>query len=290
MPQTPKTAIGLDVGGTRIRAARITADGQMSGRIVEPVASDRAGFTAQVLRLIAQLGDATTGSVGIGIPGRVAGQSGAIQSAGYLDIAGLDLAAVITQETSLPCRVENDAAMALIAEGQHTTGLVAMITVGTGIGGALLQEGRPFYGADFAGQFGHIVVASDGPVCNCGRRGCVETLSAGPALGRLIAAAGLPASTTAAEVLTAADTGDAIAEQIASQWADPMRRALQSLIAVVDPTKVIFGGGLGCDMARAITRSPTNGVWFSRPVVAARLGDDAGVIGAGLAAHLVAST
>lgn len=280
------TAVGLDAGGTRIRAARITADGQMAGHVVEPVASDRTGFIAQVLRLIAATRDDTTRAVGIGIPGRVMGKTGTILSAGYLDLARLDLTALIKTETRLLCRVENDATMALIAEGQGSTGMIAMITVGTGVGGALLRDGLPFHGENFAGQFGHMVVAADGPMCKCGRKGCVETFSAGPALGALIATAGLPRTTTAADLLKAADDGDVLAENIVTFWADPMKRALQSLVAVVDPIEVIIGGGLGVDMAAALTRQTTGSPWFDRPVKAARLGDDAGVIGAGLAGLL----
>lgn len=285
MPTAPETAIGLDVGGTRIRAARITRDGQMQGRIIEPACADREGFTAQILRLISACKDEGTRAVGIGVPGRVAGSIGEVSSAGYLDIAGLDLSGLIRAKASLPCRVENDATMALIAEARGILGLVAMITVGTGVGGALVVDGAPLYGSDFAGQFGHIVVAPDGPLCNCGRRGCVETLCAGPALGALIAEAGLPPTTTASDVLSARDAATAL---IATTWAEPMARAMQSLIAVIDPARIILGGGLGNDMARALARLPVQGAWFDRPVAAAKLGDDAGVIGAGLAGFMVA--
>lgn len=290
MPQRGRTSLGLDVGGTRIRAARITPEGEIIDRLIEPVIPDRAGFIKQVLRLIDTQRDETTQTVGIGIPGRVIGTSGIVQTTGYLSIDDLCLAHLVTVTTKLPCRVQNDAAMALIAEGRGTTGLVAMITVGTGIGGALLRDGSPLYGNGLAGQFGHIVVAPDGPLCNCGRRGCVETFSAGPALGNLIAAAGLPAGTTAAALLNAADNGDDLAETIMTNWATPMERALQTVVAVVDPSQVIFGGGLGIDMARALLRIATPNRWFERPIVAARLGDDAGVIGAGLAGFLELDT
>lgn len=283
MQARAETAVGLDVGGTRIRAACITAIGQMHGRVIEPVSTDRDGFLAQVLSLIASVRGDTTRAVGIGIPGRVAGSTGAIHSAGYLDIAGLDLARRVTEATGLPCHLENDATMALMAEAHDSTGLVAMITIGTGVGGGLLRDGRPFHGSDFAGQFGHIVVAADGPLCNCGQRGCVETLCAGPALGALIERAGFAQGATASDILAASDGGSAAARQLVTDWAGPMRRALQTLVAVVDPAQIFLGGGLGREMARALAHVPGGGDWFDRPVAAARLGDDAGVIGAGLA-------
>lgn len=286
MQAGPKTTVGLDVGGTRIRAARVAQSGEMFDHLVEPVVPDRVGFVDQVLRLIETVRDKTTCGVGVGIPGRVVGVTGQIVSAGYLDIDGLALPDVISAKSLLPCRTLNDAAMALIAEGRGSGGLLAMITIGTGVGGALLLDGKPYHGEGFAGQFGHIVVAPDGSTCNCGRRGCVETFCAGPALGALIAKAGFPQNTTAAEILEAASNGNGKAKDVLATWAAPMERALQTLIAVVDPARIIFGGGLGVDMARIITARNERSIWFDRPIVSARLGDNAGVIGAGLAGFL----
>ncbi|MEP3298743.1 MAG: ROK family protein [Pseudoruegeria sp.] len=286
MPPSTKTTIGLDVGGTRIRAARVTLDGEMSQHIVEPVVADRVGFVDQLFRMINTVRDNTTCGIGIGIPGRVLGSTGRIVTAGYLEIDGMALTDLVSAKALLPCRVLNDAAMALIAEGRDSDGLIAMITVGTGVGGALLLDGQPFLGGDFAGQFGHIIVAPDGPACNCGRQGCVETLSAGPALGALIAKENLPKHLTAAEVLLAATNGNIAANKIIEAWVAPMERAVQTLVAVVDPSRIIFGGGLGIDMAQALNARNNCSTWFDRPIVPARLGDDAGVIGAGLAAFL----
>lgn len=252
--------------------------------MTETVSRDRDSFLRQVFRLVSTVRDDTSRAVGIGIPGRVSGTNGAVHSAGYLDIGGLDLSHLVMEATELPCRIENDATMALIAEAQNTSELVAMITIGTGIGGALLRDGRPFYGSDFAGQFGHIIVAQDGPLCNCGQRGCVETFCAGPALGSLIAQAGISKGTSASDILAIAAGGDEVATQIVTDWTTPMQRALQSLVAVVDPAFIILGGGLGADMAQALARKPDVVDWFDRPIKAARLGDKAGVVGAGLAA------
>ncbi len=281
-------AIGVDVGGTRIRAARVRRDGTLMERIVEQVRPDRAGFTGQVLRLVGQLQDARTTTVGIGLPGRIDGGTQRILSAGYLDIAGLDIAAQIARTTGLRAQIENDAAMALIAEGrlrpEGCAGLILMITIGTGIGGAALQDGAPWHGGGLAGQFGHIVVAGDGPPCKCGRRGCVETFSSGTALGQLIAEAGLPEGTRAEDLVARAEAGDPVAASVLEAWALPLRRALDSLAAMADPRLFVIGGGLGHEMAAALARLPSTSEWFPLRVEAARFGDDAGVIGAGLAA------
>ncbi|MDD7972021.1 ROK family protein [Roseinatronobacter alkalisoli] len=287
MQNKAETAIGVDVGGTRIRVARISADCRMLDRVIEPVRQDRAGFVAQLLRLINDLRDNAC-AVGIGIPGRVHGHSKNILSAGYLDIGDLDLAHEVSQGTGLPVRVENDATMALIAEGRSrpdcSAGLVFMVTIGTGIGGAALLDGAPWYGGGLAGQFGHIVVSADGEACKCGRRGCVETFSSGTALGRLIAEAGLPADLRAEALLARAEAGERHAQSLLADWAAPLQRALQSLVSVADPKLILVGGGLGREMTAALAGIPDESHWFRVPVDAARLGDTAGVIGAGLAA------
>lgn len=287
-PGPGDTAIGVDVGGTRIRVARIDGEGSILDRVIEPVQPGREGFSAQLLRLIGQMRRPQDRAIGIGIPGRVDGQGGAVLSAGYLDIAGLDLPRLLSAGTGLPVRVENDAMMALIAEANarpgHGGGLVMMITVGTGIGGAALQGGAPCYGSGQAGQFGHIVVAADGPACNCGRVGCVETLSSGTALRRLMAQAGLPEGTGIEALFARADKGEQPAADILAAWSRPMQRALETLVSVADPALIVIGGGLGQDMVRALDGLETRSAWFPVPFEAARLGDDAGVIGAGLRA------
>ncbi|WP_424934038.1 ROK family protein [Amaricoccus macauensis] len=288
MREEPDTAIGVDVGGTRIRVARIASDGTLLERVVEPVKSDREGFVAQLVELIAQLQDRGSVAIGIGIPGRVDGEAQHILSAGYLDIGGLDLVGRISKETGLPVRIENDATMALIAEGRVRPGagdgLIFMITIGTGIGGAALLDGHPWYGGGLAGQFGHIVVSPDGSLCNCGRRGCVETFSSGTALGKLIAAAGFPQDTQAEDLISRAKSGNVEAETLLATWALPLQSAIATLVAVADPRLIVIGGGLGHEMTRALLRLPNRSSWFGLPIEAARLGDDAGVIGAGLAA------
>jgi glucokinase len=209
-------------------------------------------------------------------------------SAGYLDIAGFGLADEVRRATGLPARVENDATMALIAEGhsrrEGRDGLLFMVTIGTGIGGAALLDGAPWYGGGLAGQFGHIVVSPAGSLCNCGRRGCVETFSSGTALGQLMAEAGMPKEQRVQDLLIRAEQGNVSAQSLLEVWAAPLHRALQSLVAVADPQMILVGGGLGQEMTQALTRIRDKSHWFAVPVEAARLGDAAGVIGAGLAA------
>jgi glucokinase len=288
MPPGGDTALGVDIGGTRIRVARIARGGDILDRAAEPVRRDREGFADQLVRMLRQVRREGDAAVGIGVPGRVDAARGGVLSAGYLDIAGLDLAPLILRGTVLRTRVENDATMALVAESRlrpdGARGLVMMITVGTGVGGAVGLDGAPWYGGGLSGQFGHIVVSGEGPECNCGRIGCVETFSSGTALGGLVAQAGLPGDTRAEDLLDAARGGDDTARRVLHSWAAPMRRAIESLVAVADPRLVLIGGGLGRQMAEALAGTGCGSRWFALPVEPARLGDDAGVIGAGLRA------
>ncbi|MBV6657527.1 MAG: ROK family protein, partial [Devosiaceae bacterium] len=280
-----------DVGGTNIRAARITPSGTIVDHRIERVANTREGFASQIAAMVAEVKDASCVGVGVGIPGRVDAHTNRIVSAGYLDIAGLDLVALLDGAHGLPTTVENDALMALIAEVHcrldAKDGLILMVTIGTGIGGAIIEDQSPWYGGGFAGQFGHLVVADasaerDDPVCNCGRYGCVETLSSGTALRALMAEARLPDSVRAGDLLARAEAGDDVASGILDRWSAPFHRALETLTSAFDPRLIVIGGGLGQEMVQALQRTEQRSLWFDVPFEAARFRDDAGVIGAGL--------
>ena len=96
--------------------------------------------------------------------------------------------------------------------------------------------------------------------------------------------AGLPATTRVENLLTSADRGDARATTVLNHWALPLRAAIDSIVAVLDPERVVLGGGLGRAAASALSRAPALSPWYQAPVVAAALGDKAGVIGGAWAA------
>ena len=282
------TALGIDVGGTNLRIAEVDAAGRILSRHAERVTDGRDAFPSRLTELIAGCRSPKVEAIGIGIPGRVDAAAGLVLSAGYLDIGGLPLAARLATATGLPVVVENDCSMALLAEcaigAARGVENVVMFTIGTGIGGAIVQNGRPLHGHATAGQLGHITVRPGGERCNCGRRGCVETTSSGTSLGRLIREAGLAAETTVESLLARSEAGDDVASAVLRAWAEPMRDAATSMTAAFDPDLVVFGGGLGGAMVRALGRLPTENSWYGREVRAAALGDDAGVIGGGLRA------
>lgn len=286
------TALGIDVGGTNVRIAEIDASGRILSRHAERVTNGRDAFSNRLAELVASCRSPNVGAIGIGIPGRVNAAAGLVLSAGYLDIGGLPLAAWLGAATGLPVVVENDCSMALIAEcavgAARGAENVVMFTIGTGIGGAIVQGGRPLHGHATAGQLGHITVRPGGERCNCGRHGCVETTSSGTSLGRLIREAGLAPDTTVEALFARSEAGDRVAEAVLRAWAEPMRDAATSMAAAFDPDLIVFGGGLGDAMVRALGQLPPETSWYSYDIRAAALGDDAGVIGGGLwalAAH-----
>jgi glucokinase len=278
------TAIGIDIGGTRLRAARV-ADGVITARASAPSSRDPAEVTARCLTLVAEVRNPDVTALGIGVPGQVQALGRRVLSGGYVDLSGFDFAARMEQETGLPVTIENDATMALLGEAAHGAARgqrnVVMLTIGTGIGGAIMENGQMLRGRGSAGQLGHLCIDPHGRQCVCGRIGCVETVSSGTAFATHLAEAGLSATTRAEDLLL---RSDATARAVIDAWARPLRAAIDSLIAACNPDCVVIGGGAGSAAAAALATVPARASWFDAPVLTAQLGDDAGVIGAATAA------
>ncbi len=278
------SAIGLDIGGTSLRAARV-CNGRIEAHASAPSSRDLNEVIARCLAIVKDVKHDSVCALGIGVPGRVWGQRRHVLSGGYVDLSQIDFAGILEESTKLPVVIENDASMALIAEATHGaakgSSSVVMLTIGTGIGGALMDRGKLLRGKGTAGQLGHIVTNPGGRSCLCGRVGCVETESSGSAFATHVAEAGLPASSRIEDLLNSADPK---ARQVILAWASPLRRAIDSLIATNNPDCVVIGGGAGKAAVAALATIPEQSSWYDAPIVAAELGDEAGVIGAAVAA------
>ncbi|OBZ94759.1 transcriptional regulator [Pararhizobium polonicum] len=281
----PEVAVGIDIGGTNIRAALVSKRGDILTKLSERTPADPLQVIERIKAMVGRLDAPGDAGIGIGIPGRVDVANRAILSGGILDLAGIDFANRVESALGRRVILENDCSMALIAEiglgaarGYHRA---AMLTIGTGIGGAVANSGRIYHGRQTAGQLGHISVAQDGPLCPCGRRGCVETFSSGTALRRHMNEAGLQA-TSVSDVFEMAASGNTVAKAVLQAWASPLRVAVDNIAATMDPDVIVLGGGLGSAAARALADFPAVAPWFQPKILAAKFGDDAGVIGAGL--------
>lgn len=303
-------AIGLDIGGTKIVAALVDRDGAIlvERRVETPVDGERR--TAELIALVDGLckeHDLHTTTVGVGAAGLV-DLDGVVRYAPNLDWRDYPLRRLLESELGLPVRVENDAAAAawgeyVVGAGRDAAGGALMLTVGTGVGGGLVTEGRLARGAHgLAAEFGHIIIAEGGPRCPCGNRGCLEALSSGTAIGRAareaVAARTLPEGSvlydvddlSGTDVTVAAQAGDAGAHAVLTEAGRWLGVGIASLVNSLDPEVVIVGGGV-ID-AGALLLEPATEAYHERlvarehrsvpPVVAASLGDHAGVIGAAL--------
>lgn len=281
-------AIGIDVGGTNMRAARISPSGEIL--LKRSIAGSRDPSVALDLikGLVREMDGDSARAVGIGIPGRVDGWTGEIYSGGFLNLAGVDLKGEIEKALGRPTLVANDCSMALIAESRRGAARgrrnAVMMTIGTGIGGAVMEGGHIVNGRRCAGQLGHLVVNIGGQPCPCGQRGCVETESSGTSLRRHLDEAGYGPEVRFESVLQQAVSGDSRAVGVLNAWAGPLRAAINTLSAAFDPDVVVLGGGMGAAAVRALEFLPELQTWYKVDVRLAELGDDAGVIGCGLAA------
>ncbi len=303
-------SIGVDIGGTKIVAAVVNGKGNMLAerRVETPVDGDRR--TVELVALVRTLcaeHDLPQTTVGVGAAGLV-DLDGVVRYAPNLDWRDYPLRAALESELGLPVRVENDAAAAVWGEyvvgaGRDAVGGALMLTLGTGVGGGLVTEGRLARGAHgLAGEFGHIILAEGGPRCPCGNRGCLEALSSGTAIGRIareaVAAGTLPEGSslyeiedlTGNKVTVAARSGDAGGRAVLAEAGRWLGVGIASLVNALDPEIVIVGGGV-ID-AGPLLLEPAIEAYHERvvarehrsspPVVEASLGDHAGVIGAAL--------
>ena len=282
------STIGIDIGGTNLRAARIASDGSIEERISERITREPRGVTERVIELVRALDKPSVVAIGVGVPGRVDAHRRQVLSGGYLNLSGVHFAEDVEAAIGKPVSIDNDCNMALVAEIAVGAAMrrehVVMFTIGTGIGGAVVLDGKIVRGRMTAGQFGHLTVEVDGLPCACGRLGCVETTSSGLALARLIAEAGLPPNLTVEDLFAREGDGDEVAANVLTQWIRPLRAAIDSTVAAFAPELVLLGGGLGHAAHRALARAPALADWYRCEVEKAELGDDAGVIGGGLSA------
>jgi predicted NBD/HSP70 family sugar kinase len=252
---------GVDVGGTKTSVVITDDDDQVLYEHVAP--TNRSAVVGQIAGLVddaqRQL-QREVAAVGVAIPGHVDPRDGSVSMAVNLGITHLALGPLLQSELGVPTFVEHDArAAALWLSQQPARGLrnghtpsVAFLAIGTGISAGVVLDGEMLRGANgFAGEVGHVVADPEGSVCACGLRGCLETVAAGPAIGRQAneaIAAGrhtvLPENPSAADVFRASSAGDQVAAEITDRVADHLARAIRSLALTLGVERVVIGGGV----------------------------------------------
>lgn len=316
---TGHLAVGVDAGGTKIVAGLVAGDGTVVTRLrrTTPRGGDGDAITEVIAGAVEELCTSGPLPVGVGAAG-IVDPAGTVRYAPNIPAwADYPLAAALHARLRVPVVVGNDANVAAWGEyrvgaGSGGTGAgggprsMVMLTVGTGVGGGLVLDGKLVVGQHGLGaEFGHIVVAEGGPRCGCGNHGCLEALASGTAIGRAAEEAAAegripPASRLAAAerpllgkaVTVAAYAGDEFAVALLAERGFWLGVGISALVNALDPALVVVGGGameageflLAPARAAAAERVMGQAHRVLPPIVAAELGDEAGIVGAALLA------
>jgi glucokinase len=294
----PSRAIGIDVGGTKILAGLVEADGTIvrTERRETPVTSTE-DFLRGLAGVVDSLRDETVATVGIGIPSTIDQRDGTSVFSVHVPIAGVPLRSRAEEHLGLPVAVDNDANAAAMAEWSIGAGRgcehMIMLTLGTGIGGGLILGGRLYRGwTGAAAELGHMVLEFDGPACRgfCTGRGHFEQSVSGSAAAD-VARELLGPDAGAHELVAAARSGDDAARAALGEMGRRLGAGIASLVNIFNPELVVIGGGFGVALdlllQPALETLHRDGLPPARDlvrVVAATLGEEAGMVGAALIA------
>ncbi|HEX3969911.1 MAG TPA: ROK family protein [Stellaceae bacterium] len=251
--------LGIDIGGTKIEAALLAADGAIRlRRRVSTPAGDYWRTVAAVKALVAGI-EAEMGhpaeSVGVGIPGMISPETGLVKNANSTCLIGRPLDRDLEATLSRPIRLGNDANCFALSEAVDGAAQDARVVfgaiLGTGVGGGVVVDGKVLTGPNaIAGEWGHSPLPwplddeRPGASCYCGKAGCIETFLNGAGLSRTYEAlTGRPEE--AAAIAARAESGEAAARAALARYVDRLARALATVINLLDPEVIVLGGGLG---------------------------------------------
>ncbi len=302
------SAIGVDIGGTKLLAVRLE-DGNLADEFKTSKPDDGAVMIEGIVAAFNKLAQGhEIAAIGVGVAGLVDFETGTFAWGPHVDGVNIRVRDELSTELGLPVAVDNDANTTAFAEyrlgaGQGSEAMV-MLTLGTGIGGAMVFGGSLYRGRGFAGEFGHARFARGEHVCDCGQRGCWETEAAGPALERLarqlisddprgsLATVVDDVAPSGPAISAAASAGDPQAIALISQVGRNFGQGLASVISIFDPDRVVIGGGLGSigEILLDPIRASANEARYAAEhkelpdIVGAQLGEQAGAVGAALLA------
>jgi glucokinase len=303
--------IGVDLGGTKLLAGTVDSKLEVHHRAYRLArADDAGGLIDQLVEAVQEAAEAAPApvlAVGLGIPCLVDPETGVALDSNHLPLRGVAVRDLLAERLGLPVAVDNDANAAMLAESRVGEARGArnavMLTLGTGIGGGLLVDGRIVRGTrGAAAELGHIIVDADGPPCpgSCPNHGCLEALVSGHAIGAegLRRAGSAPSSAlgqalhsgreiTGALVTELAHDGDLVAREVMTLMGERLGLGIVTLVNIFNPEVVVIGGG--AIAAGELLLAPAREVVASRALainredvrlVSARFGAESGMLGA----------
>lgn len=252
-----QAVIGIDVGGTKIAAALIGHSGiVLASRTVPTAGSSDAAILRQIEELISEILALSPESIsvvgtGLGLPGVVDTMSGTALYAANLPWRHTRVTPHLSGRFGLPVYLDNDANAGALGEkwfgqGREYASFI-YLAIGTGIGSGVVVNGRLLTGnRHTSSEAGHMIVMPDGPICRCGTRGCLEVMSAGPAIARRMQQrdSRFQPGSTAQAVIEAAKAGDAGAAQVLEETAQHLAVGVLNLWRLLAPDQIILGGGI----------------------------------------------
>lgn len=303
-------AVGVDVGGTKISAALV----ERKGRTVKEAIRTTPGGGAfavvdSIIEVVSEVVEGVHPSenagVGIGLPAQIDWRRQTVEFCTNLPLAGVDVRDLVKTRVNLPVTIDNDGQVAANGEVRYGAAKDArdflMVTIGTGVGGGLWLDGKPYRGSrGFGGEIGHTLVQIDGKDCPCGGNGHLEAYVSRSALVRDARAAAKTyrgaaikraagdklAAVTDDVLLAVARAGDEAAQEILTEAARVFGKAMVGMVNLLDPQLIVVGGGLGLKTplwvdaaSKAIAGEALAGRADVR-VVPAELGAESGVVGA----------
>lgn len=310
--------IGIDLGGTNIAVGVVDTKGALLAKKSVPTRAERTegevldDIALAVTSLVCEAGLSMEQivSVGIGTPGSVDPDLGIVYSTCNLPFDSTPIAKLLEERLHKPILVENDANCAALGEAKAgaARGMknVAMITLGTGVGGGIVIDGRLYGGFNhFGGEFGHMIIEAGGELCPCGQRGCLETYCSATALARdakreaekhpdslLHACAAKEGKFSGRTAFDAARMGDVHAQSVVDRFIRYLAIGIANSVHILQPDAVVLGGGVAHEGENLLAplRRQVEAIAYSENVpaekrtriITASLGNDAGIIGAAL--------
>ena len=308
--------LGIDLGGINIAAAVVTEEGEILAR--GKVSTPRSGAEAVAAAMAeaarqavenAHLSMENIESVGIGSPGTIDPENGIVEYWSNLDFHHVPLVSMVSERLGRPVLIENDANAAALGEyaagaGKGSKSMIA-ITLGTGVGGGAVLDGKLYTGFNYAGlEVGHIVIEYNGRLCTCGRRGCFETYASATAIIKRARERmegnresllwklcdGNPDKVEARTVFDAAGQNDLLARELVEEYESYLACGVTNLINTFQPEIFCVGGGVAGagETLLAPVREILDREDYARHnqrrtrLMLAQLGNDAGIIGAAM--------